>query len=238
MSSSSSVLAGAKNLSWISTRPVIFAPASWRFLTTSSTYFVPDCIDSTSTRWPVSLLASTYGAVSVANCSCRLVSSLRWLTWSRYCWFCLRSAFTSACRLSESGPLSAAVPSTSPIASARKTAVNEATWYRKLIPDEASSVRSREQREHQVVPPLRDDREVRLADGGHRQRGGHRRDGGQDEQQQRRPGQALPVQPAHALRVDELAAHLEPGEEGRGHAAPALVKELDERGVRADGDDD
>ena len=45
------------------------------------------------------------------------------------------------------------------------------------------------------------------------------------------------VQPAHALGVDELAADPQPGEEGAGHARPALVQELDERRVGADGDD-
>ncbi|GAB3843464.1 hypothetical protein GCM10029963_18360 [Micromonospora andamanensis] len=42
--------------------------------------------------------------------------------------------------LSESatGPLSAAVPTTRPIARARKTAVRDTTWYRKLITLEAS----------------------------------------------------------------------------------------------------
>ena len=50
-------------------------------------------------------------------------------------------------------------------------------------------------------------------------------------------GDPAAVEPAHALGVDELAADPQPGEEGRGHAAAALVEELDERGVRADRDD-
>ena len=51
-------------------------------------------------------------------------------------------------------------------------------------------------------------------------------------------GDPGPVEPAHALGVDELAADPQPGEEGAGHAGAALVEELDERDVGAHGDDE
>src|SRR6185312_1086042 len=117
-------------------------------------------------------------------------------------------------RLSATGPLSAAVPTTRPMARARKTAVSDTTWYRKLITTNASkSLEEVAQLEDQIVPPLGNHGEIRLPDGGDGHRRGHRGDRGQHEQQQRRTGDVLPVEPAHALGVDQLAAHLEPGEE-------------------------
>ena len=45
------------------------------------------------------------------------------------------------------------------------------------------------------------------------------------------------VEPAHALGVDQRGAEPEAGQEGRRHARPTLVQELDHRGVGAHGDD-
>jgi hypothetical protein len=53
--------------------------------------------------------------------------------WSRYCWLDLRSALMFSLSASAAGPLSAAVPTTRPMASARNTAVSDTTWYLKLI---------------------------------------------------------------------------------------------------------
>src|SRR4051794_27429368 len=127
------------------------------------------------------------------------------------------------------------------MASARKTAVSDTTWYRKLITASASErwwwSEEVAQLEDEIVPPLGHHGEVRLPHRGHGDRRRHRGDRGEDEQQQRGAGDALPVQPADALGVDQLAADLEPGQEGGRHPAAALVQELDEVGVRADRDD-
>src|SRR5262249_24997388 len=99
------------------------------------------------TRRFFNLSASMIGAASIANRSWVFASSLSWLTWSRYSWFCLLIPLTWSCSVSTAGPLSAAVPTTRPIASARKTAVSETTWYRKLITG-WQTLRSRKDREH------------------------------------------------------------------------------------------
>src|SRR5262249_23142253 len=220
----------------ISPLPVTRAPAS---LSMSSTLAAesPLCgIDRTSTLRPVSLPASRIGAASRVNCSCLPASVSSWVICWRYPWFCLASELTWLLSASESGLLSAAVPTTRPIASARKTAVSETTWYLKLITVRAPSEQPLHV-EHEVVPPLGEQAEVGLPHGGDGHRGGHCGDGGQDEQQQRRARDVLPVQPADPLGVDQLPADLQPGQEGRGHAATSLVEELPEIGVGAHGDD-
>ena len=65
----------------------------------------------------------------------------------------------------------------------------------------------------------------------HRQRGDH-------QQEQIAPADRALVEPCHALGVDQHRPDPQAGEEGRRHAGPALVEELDHRVVGADGDDE
>src|SRR5687767_3739312 len=151
-----------------------------------------------------SLLSSITGAASLTNCSSRLAWSVRPVTCSRSCMLALRSASTCSPSASAAGPLSAAVPTTRPIASARNTAVSDTTWYRKLITLIApQALEQLLQVKDQIVPPLRGEREIGLAHCRHRHSGRHRGDRGQDEQQHGRTGDALLVEPAHALGLDQ-----------------------------------
>src|SRR5699024_11857362 len=56
------------------------------------------------------------------------------------------------------------------------------------------------------------------------------------QQHQLEGGDPLTVQAGDALRVDELRADPQPGEEGGAHAGAALVEKLLEGAVGADGD--
>src|SRR5918997_2837274 len=128
-------------------------------------------------RRPASLPLSRAGDTSVAKSCARLSSSRYWFCWSRRLLLSVLSASTRSLRLSATGPLSAAVPTTRPIARARKTAVSDTTWYRKLITPQGPLRRSEEvsQLEDEIVPPLGHHGEVGLADRGH---GDRRRHGG------------------------------------------------------------
>src|SRR5256714_139880 len=235
-SSRLSLRSGSVNLSSISTCPVTRAPASLSMSSTRATESPVCGIDSTRTLRPVSLLASRIGAASRVNCSCLPASASIWVIRSRYPWFCLASELTWLLSASESGLLSAAVPTTRPIASARQTAVSETTWDRKLLTGSAPSEQPLYV-EHEVVPPLGEQAQVGLPDGGHGHRRGHRRDRGQYQQQQRGAGDVLPVQPADPLGVDQLATDLEPGQERGSHPAAALVEEPAEVGAGTHGHD-
>jgi hypothetical protein len=76
---------------------------------------------------PASLPLSSVGAISVANCCVLFTWSRYWFTWSRMLLLSLLSALTCALRVSATGPLSAAVPTTRPMARARNTAVSDTT---------------------------------------------------------------------------------------------------------------
>src|SRR4051812_46108709 len=173
-------------------------------------------------RRPVSLPSSSAGATSEAKSCARFSSSRNWFCWSRRLLLSRLTAVTWSRRLSATGPLSAAVPTTRPMARARKTAVRETTWYRKLITTASPSHVARlgerlrpgpgcqhcpclEQppdREDQIVPPLGGQPQIRLAHRRHRHRRGHRGDRREHEQQQRGAGDVLPVEAADALGVD------------------------------------
>lgn len=122
------LLSGLMNLSCRSTRPVTFAPASSSIFSTPSVCSRPLGRSSTSTRRPVSLPGRTTCAISAAKSSSMSSSFWRLLTDWRICELSLRSALTFSLSESATGPLRAAVPTTRPIANARKTAVRDTTW--------------------------------------------------------------------------------------------------------------
>src|SRR4051812_41487777 len=157
-SSSSKLLAAAVNFSLIVTVPTTLAPAVCSIAATPDaavlTSSSPSPTLTSSTLRLVSLPPSSIGAASVAKPALFFSSARDWSRSSRSCWFSPVILLTWSLRFSASGPFAAAVPTTRPMASARKTAASDTTWYRKLIT--AQNARLGEQREDQVVPPLGD----------------------------------------------------------------------------------
>src|SRR5436190_23578342 len=133
-------------------------------------------------------------------------------------------------------------PTTMPTVRARNTATSDTKWNRKLImirsqprtgPSEPAAHRRPEVGEHD--PEAVEEHAERVGRDRHDH---HHEQGGSDEQEEvAEPHPAL-VEPVDALRVDEHRPEAQMGEEGRLHAAPALVEELDHRRVRADRDDE
>src|SRR3954447_21902752 len=119
-----------------------------------------------------------------------------------------------------------------PMARARNTATIETMWYRKSTTLEVLS-----KPEDQAVPACVQDADVGLAGRRDGRRNDQRDQRRGDQQQQSAARDARAVQPAHALGINELAADAQPSEKCASHAGAALVEELDQRGVRADGNE-
>src|SRR5215213_2724018 len=142
-----------------------------------------------------------------------------------------------------------------PTARARKTEISETMWYRKSITGWkpfrrglagrsgraaalATAAEEPADPEEGVVETRPDERVEGLPGGGRRERHREREQTGQHQHRELEVRDALPVEPRDALRVHQLAADTQPGEERAGHARASLVEELHERDVRADGDDE
>ena len=126
---------------------------------------------------------------------------------------------------------------------ARKTAMSETRWNRKLTMG-CGNEPTRRLSPHPVMecqsslepqPEPVEERLQRFRGDRHHDHRGQR---GADEKQHVAPPDATLVQAAHALGVDEHRPEPQPGEERRRHAPAALVEELDHRRVRADRDDE
>src|SRR5436190_9539190 len=113
-------------------------------------------------------------------------------------------------------------PATIPMARARKTATRLTRWYRKLIiaaPGAWSPAEGRAQQEPQAAHP-------QLQGTVHERHRHQRQEHGHHEGSGVRPADHRPVEPAHALGVNQDAAHLQAHEERGRHAGAPLVEEL------------
>src|SRR3954451_18856891 len=137
---------------------------------------------------------------------------------------------------------------TTPTASARKTAISEMRWNRKLINRASSSAAPYRVQSPCAESPGNGVPEVLES---HAQCVEHRvdrprhdrdhedgRERGRDEQDEIETPDAALVQLVHALRADEDRSEPQPREEGGCHPLAALVEELDHRRVGSNGHDE
>src|SRR5450432_4713495 len=123
---------------------------------------------------------------------------------------------------------------TTPIASARKTATRETMWKRKLINGLALS----RDREPEVAQGQPDAVEQRMDGRRDDADDNHHQDGGAYEQHPVHPAYPALIEPVDSLGIHQHCSEAQPGEEGGCHPLPALVEELDHRGVGPDRDDE
>src|SRR6185312_15938417 len=108
----------------------------------------------------------------------------------------------------------------------------ETMWYRK-----STTLEMLPEPKDEAVPASVQDADVCLTGRRDGCRNDQRDEGCCNQQQQGAARDACAVKPAHTLRIDELAADAQPGEERAGHAGTTFVEELDERGMRTDGNE-
>src|SRR5699024_3297237 len=190
------------------------------------------------------------GAAAVTNSFCLSILPLAASRFVRRVSRSERRASTWLCRDSPIGSFSGPAPRTMPTARARKTETRETRWKRKSITgqslDEAGGLcRGRGIGPEEGADPAEESVELGAdeAEEGLSGRGrghGHAEgdESGDDEHGQLQAGDALAVEQGDAFGVDELRAHPQSGDEGRGHALAALVEELHDGVVGADGHDE